>query len=259
MREVERAATLPRQVVGLEIVAVEPGSPAAWLTIRPNDTLISISSFETTSVPQFKSMIRTMLDGSTKTRHTITIVKSNGEQLRTYLPQPKKIGVAGESEQGSPAGTLVRIQATESPFPSLEEQKLADLAFKRLGLELETLDDEDLRRVKTLGYDGGVKVTSGAAGSQDPFIQPKDIIVGLHVWPTTNLQDVAAVLNRDDLAELNPVKFYVVRKREDNSNTDEVISGRVSVNLSARGRVQYVPRRRQHLSLPPRRAISVNT
>ena len=233
-REVEQADTLPRQVVGLEIVAVAPGSPAAWLTIRPNDTLISISSFETTSVRQFESMIRTMLDGSTKVRHTITIVRANGEQLRTYLPLLKKIGVAGESAQWQSSRNAVAHSSSRAPFPSLEDQKLADLGFKRLGLELETLDDEDLRRVKALGYDGGVKVTSGAAGTQHPFIQPTDIIVGLHVWPTTNLQEVAAVLNRDDLAELNPLKFYVVRKRGD-GNTDEVITGRVAVNPPTRG------------------------
>ena len=38
-----------------------------------------------------------------------------------------------------------------------------------------------------------------------------DILVGLHVWPTTSLRDVAGVLNRNDIARLSPLKFYVVR------------------------------------------------
>ena len=100
-------------------------------------------------------------------------------------------------------------------FPSLEEQKLADLAWKRLDLELEPIGEQDLKRVKAVGYDGGVKVVSGTAGIQNSAIkiQTGDILVGLHVWPTRSLQDVADVLNRDDLAdELDPIKFYVVRK-----------------------------------------------
>ena len=97
-------------------------------------------------------------------------------------------------------------------FPSLEDQKLADLAWKRLGLELEPIGEEELKRVRAIGYDGGLKVINQphSMSSASDF-QQGDALVGLHVWPTTSLKDVAEVLNRDDLAELNPLKFYVVR------------------------------------------------
>src|SRR6185312_6779133 len=97
--------------------------------------------------------------------------------------------------------------AKHGPFPSLEQQKLADLAYKRLGIELEPIGEADLKRVKALGYDGGVKVTA----SRDENIHEGDILVGLHVWPTNDLRDVAAMLERHDLAELTPLKFYIVR------------------------------------------------
>ncbi len=80
-----------------------------------------------------------------------------------------------------------------SKFPSLENQKLADLAYKRLGLELEPITEADLNRIKALGYDGGVKVASGSAGLgglEDRMIRPGDILVGLGVWPTTNMKSV---------------------------------------------------------------------
>jgi beta-lactamase regulating signal transducer with metallopeptidase domain len=92
-------------------------------------------------------------------------------------------------------------------FPSLEEQKLADLAYKRLGLELEAIGAEELKRVRALGYEGGVKVTD----TNGP-LQPNDILVGLHVWPTTSVRHVADVLRGEDLAELTPLKYYVVRQ-----------------------------------------------
>ena len=113
-------------------------------------------------------------------------------------------------------------------FPSLEDQKLADKIYRRMGLELEPIGEEDLKRVKALGYDGGLKTTHGAGG-----IQWSDILVGLHVWPTTRLKDVVDILNRDDLTELNPLKFYVVHRNQqypDGSVGDEVVAGRISVN-----------------------------
>src|SRR5262249_5483813 len=47
----------------------------------------------------------------------------------------------------------VRPAAAPHHFPSLEDQKLSDLAFRRLGLELEPIGGDDLQRVKALGYD----------------------------------------------------------------------------------------------------------
>ena len=127
-----------------------------------------------------------------------------------------------------------------SKFPSLEDQKLADQAWKSLSLELEPIGADDLKRVKALGYDGGVKVVSGSAGLQglvDKTIQPGDILVGLHVWPTKSMRDVATVLDREDLSELNPLKFYVVREESthgvrgepSHQSRDLVRTGRVSV------------------------------
>jgi hypothetical protein len=101
-------------------------------------------------------------------------------------------------------------------FPALEDQKLADIAYKRLGLEFEPIGEADLKRVKALGYDGGLKVVAGQVGIQGASeqIQPGDILVGLHAWPTATMKDLAEVLNRNDLPELNPLKFYVVRSEQ---------------------------------------------
>jgi beta-lactamase regulating signal transducer with metallopeptidase domain len=139
-------------------------------------------------------------------------------------------GFSDESELGGEFG--IQPAAPPRKFPPLEEQKLADLAWKRLGLELEPLGEEDLQRVKALGYDGGLKVTHGA---QD--IKWSDILVGLHVWPTRSLQELAEVLNRPDLGELAPLKFYVIRKVSTDNGTmlgaekDKVITGRIDVGV----------------------------
>ena len=128
-------------------------------------------------------------------------------------------------------------------FPSLEDQKLADLAWKRLGVELEKIGEEDVKRVRALGYEGGVKIAAVTDRTIGQPMQEGEILVGLHIWPTKSLEDVAAVLNRDDLAELNPLKYYVVRREDEGGGygggrgaaPDVVVSGRISVSLPDHG------------------------
>jgi hypothetical protein len=130
---------------------------------------------------------------------------------------------AGPSESEE----LALAQEPKSKFPSLEDQKLADLAWRMLQLELEPAGDDELKNVRALGYQGGVMVSGTARSDGRPAsyneIHPGDILVGLHVWPTSSLKDVAAILTRDDLADLSPLKFYVVRGEE------LVVTGRISV------------------------------
>jgi hypothetical protein len=138
-------------------------------------------------------------------------------------------------------GAALAHSTPAKKFPSLDDQKLADLAWKWSGLELESIGEMDLKRVQTLGYDGGVKVTD-IAGNPGGIL-PDDVLVGLHAWPTRNVKDVLDVLNRDDLAELNPLKYYVIRQHEDQGGfsggspapaQDEVVTGRITVNVPAR-------------------------
>ena len=140
------------------------------------------------------------------------------------------------------------MPSSRAHFPSLEEQKLADEAWNALGLELGPISEKDLRRVKVLGYDGGLRVANdgSSAAFRRSDVQTGDLLVGLHVWPTTSLKDVAKVLNRDDLAELIPLKFYVVRRavtqmqpgfgggeprsRMAAESHDEVVTGRIGID-----------------------------
>lgn len=139
------------------------------------------------------------------------------------LIAPVNTDNANSSKAGTASAlTTEGTESTESPktkpavaanaaskFPTLEEQKLADLIWKRLnGLELEPLTAEQQKKVQEFGYAGGLRnSTNNASG-----LQQGDILVGLHVWPTKSLQDVVNVINRDDIAELSPLKYYVVRE-----------------------------------------------
>jgi beta-lactamase regulating signal transducer with metallopeptidase domain/multidrug efflux pump subunit AcrA (membrane-fusion protein) len=174
----------------------------------------------------------------------IQFTRAGGEtrslQESANRKMPEGVGSV-PAEPGDGAGEIP-VGNRRGKFPSLEDQKLADVAYKRLGLELEPIGADDLKRVKALGYEGGVNVVSGSADVQSAGdnIIPHDLLVGLHAWPTTSMKDVAQILNRDDLTELNPLKFYVVRygqkidpnNREKLIDCDVVATGRVSVQIA---------------------------
>ena len=247
-KEVDSPHTRPTPISGVEVVSVEPGSAGACLTIEPKDIVTNVSTFKSTSLSELESIIDAVARTSDRTMHTITVFKPSGEFFQTYLPLNNSAVTTVEFLSSSDQSSTKASSSTKNTkFPSLEDQKLADLAYKRLGLELEPIGEADLKRVKALGYEGGVKVVSGSAGlqGQDERIQANDLLVGLHVWPTTNMKEVAEILDRGDLDELNPLKFYIVRNEQtgpptkenpnESSFRDVVHTGRLNVNLGGNG------------------------
>ena len=136
-----------------------------------------------------------------------------------------------------------RGEATGTMFPTLEDQKAADFAYKLLGVELEKLTPEELDRVKVMGYAGGLRIASNDNRlNKDGPLEIGDLLVGLHVWPTESLEQVQDILTRFDIHDLTPLKFYVIRRQPKpeyggptgvDSFEDSLIKGRIAVNLTA--------------------------
>lgn len=121
------------------------------------------------------------------------------------------------------------------PFLSLEDQKIADRAYKLLGVELEPLTQEELARVAKLGFQGGLRVSfvENSERKQWMNLVQNDLLVGLHVWPITSFESLDAVLKRPDLAQLSPLKFYVVRNVGDGHGgptKNTVVTGRLAID-----------------------------
>jgi beta-lactamase regulating signal transducer with metallopeptidase domain len=135
-------------------------------------------------------------------------------------------------------GLNYKATAKNSLFPTLEDQRAADLAYKLLGVELEKLTPEELERVKAKGYQGGLRaIDEGGLRVGGRPLNNGDLLVGLHVWPTESFTDVTEILSRDDLDQLSPMKFYVLRQTRpsDPADTwpDRVVTGRIEVDLDA--------------------------
>lgn len=106
-------------------------------------------------------------------------------------------------------------QAIASSRPSTPQTKsVSERTWSFFGMRLQQLPTE----ISLVGqpYRGGLQVSevrpNGPAFNKG--IRKGDILVGLHIWETTNDENVEYVLNHPQLRTLGPLKFYIVRNGE---------------------------------------------
>ena len=89
---------------------------------------------------------------------------------------------------------------------------LTDKTWSTLGLKLSVMDQAEFGRLNTR-YRGGLTVLEVRTGSPaaQQGIRRGDVLVGMHVWETISLENIAYILERDDLSKLDSVVFYIVR------------------------------------------------
>jgi serine protease Do len=88
----------------------------------------------------------------------------------------------------------------------------AELVWRKLGMKLNPVGADAVSKANPQLH-GGLTVTEVAAGSVAAAsgIQKSDILVGLHMWETLNIDNVAFVLNHKDFATFQPLQFYLSR------------------------------------------------
>jgi serine protease Do len=89
---------------------------------------------------------------------------------------------------------------------------LADRIWTSLGLRLAPMDETVFKELGTR-YRGGLSVIAVREGGPAALqgIKRGDVLVGMHVWETIALENIAYILDREDLAKLDPMTFYIVR------------------------------------------------
>ncbi len=89
-------------------------------------------------------------------------------------------------------------------------------AWELLGVELRPIAADEFRKDHHTRYRGGLSVVAvrpnSPAASQG--IVPGNVLVGMHIWETLSLENVAYILKRPEFAGVTPVKFFIVRGDE---------------------------------------------
>jgi len=98
-------------------------------------------------------------------------------------------------------------------------------------MKLREIPQSQFKQRYNTKHRGGLVVLEVRSSSpaQRQGIKPGDVLVGMHVWETINLDNISYILKRNDLATINPVKFYIVRN-------DEVLYGYIPLTIKTASR-----------------------
>jgi serine protease Do len=169
---------------GVVVDKVVEESPAAASEIKPGDRIVKIGD---QAIARSLDLERALL-GRKAGEEIPLVVERDGKPLNLSL--------------------VIAQRARRTLGPD-------ERIWNSLGLKLASINTRELRDQLTK-YRGGLKVVDvkadGPAGKQG--IRAGDILVGMHVWETVTLENVEYVLNRPEINQIVPVKFYIVRDGE---------------------------------------------
>ena len=187
-------AGLTVKAVYADSLGKQAGLDAGDCIVRVNDEIIR----------QPLDFHRTLL-GRTGEETLQLLIDRNGESLELEL-----------ALSGTSSGTGATSTDTQ------------ELAWNLLGVELEPVPTEVFRRKFRTRYRGGLTVqrVRPASPAAEQGILAGDILVGMHIWETITMKNVAYIMNRPDFDEFSPLKFYILRD-------NDVLYGHLPVSMKA--------------------------
>jgi serine protease Do len=169
---------------GAVVEAVRGESPAASVGVRAGDVIVRIGDV---AVARQFDIERALLGRKAGDSVTVTVVRAGAEACIS-LP----------------------LAAMRRDAVSIDER-----CWRELGLRVQQVPAGRVQKLQSR-YRGGLTVTevrpNGPASEQG--IREGDILVGLHIWETVAVDNIAYILDKADTDHLNPIKFYVLRGRE---------------------------------------------
>jgi serine protease Do len=164
------------------VTSVKAGSPAEAAGLNPGDVITAIGDRPVSRALDVELAF---------------LGKPTGEELAIETSRDGELATS----------TLALSQSTKALKPVV-----ADRSWNTLGLRLTTTDQTEFQQLNTR-YRGGLTVLDVRPGSPaaQQGIRRGDVLVGMHVWETISLENIAYILDREDLTKLDPLVFYIVR------------------------------------------------
>lgn len=121
----------------------------------------------------------------------------------------EKIAVEAERD-----GQRIKVSLVLASAP--EDEAPADPIWDVFGLAARPIPAKHFHHHNRTRYRGGLLIEDVRSDSPaaKQGIRSGDILVGMHIWETVSLDNLTYILNRSDLASLEPLKFYVLRENE---------------------------------------------
>ena len=169
---------------GVRVEAVEQGSPAAQAGLQPGDQITAVGNEKLHRALDFYRMLLERKPGD-----PLSLSIQRGSESQQLV-----LNLALHPRRSGPAGII----------------------WETFGLDLKPISEESFKQQYKTRYRGGLIVAAVRPDSPaaEQGILAGDVLVGMHIWETISLENVLYVLQRPDLAQISPVKFYVLRGQE---------------------------------------------
>jgi serine protease Do len=134
---------------------------------------------------------------------------------RALLGQPTGEAVPIEIRRGESYLTLdlrLNSRPVQQVVARTAPAQVDPATWDLLGLALEAEPASTFAKTRSR-FRGGMRVVDvkPESAAADQGIQPGDVLVAIHGWQTTSDEDIRYIVNRGNLEEIGPVKFWVMR------------------------------------------------
>ncbi|MGO9115659.1 MAG: trypsin-like peptidase domain-containing protein [Thermoguttaceae bacterium] len=179
------APDAPASLSGMKLATIEKKSPAANAGLKEDDVITAVGETEIHRALDFQ---RAMLDRKAGDKVDVT-VQRDGKSLNLSIV----LGEIPDAPQTATTG-----------------------AWETLGLELRAMPANEFKQKFHTRYRGGLLVIEVRPNSPaaEQGIHSGDVLVGMHIWETVSLENVAYILKRSDFNSITPVKFFILRGNE---------------------------------------------
>jgi serine protease Do len=174
---------------GLTVSTVEKDSPAAQSGLKPGDVITAVGKLD---VARSLDLERGFL-GHKQGEDVPLTIRRNDQSVK------------------------LNLALASLPSRAVE----ADLAWDMLGVRLSPIAASQFKQMQSqssrlAAYKGGLTITEIRPDSPAArrFLRVGDVLVGMHIWETVTIENVNYILTRSDLADIEPMKFYIVRGKD---------------------------------------------
>lgn len=183
----------------VRIDGLKAQSPAEESGLQVGDIVTKVGAIAVVDATDFE---RACLGRPAGEKVEITLKRGDKVETKTMTLAT----LAGGRRTGDSLQTVVRAQSDDST---------PDKALRMMGIRITPVTDVEKRQLGDK-YRGGMKITEVKPQSTaaQNGIRVGDILVGLHVWETVNYDNINYVLDHQQLASFNPLKFYILRGSE---------------------------------------------
>jgi serine protease Do len=193
----------------LQVQSTLPNSPALEAGLKSGDIVVKVAN---QTVRDQADWERALLGRNAGDRVELEVLREGHSTPLTLALASNSRGVASTQRNVSAAKPLVIARANNADAPANEMTPDEERVWQVLGVRLGAAPSEKIQAVAPR-FNGGLRVLEVRPNSpaQQEQIYRGDILCGLHIWQTENINNVMYVLNHSDLNTFGPIKFYVIR------------------------------------------------